>query len=330
LNNSSDNGGDFSRVGSVDVSKHWRTRRREVWVDALSSGEWCYLFGLFLADGYRSSFYHGRAYDGGFFLQWDEKELAERVVGLLEKVGLRPKLRASKKCRMFEVRFCSVALLDLLPDGWSLMRDASARERFFEENDLLTVQGGIPFFAGLLDGDGHCGVSLMKADWAKRCVYGVVNQWHWVFTQSKFPFLVDYVKKFLGLVAPNGGFHVYGVEGGFAKGLGYHVCLMKPAIVALVSTGIAEFSWKVSRWQSRVAELRGRRASYYRLSEAARVLHVNRKTVLRWIRAGKVKHVRRSHWFYIPGGEVKRLRTVKHTPNTCPPHTHAPDHGLRQ
>jgi len=308
LNNSADNGGDCSRVGSVGVSKGRDWRRREVRVDALSSAEWLYLFGLFLADGFRGSFYHGRAYQGGFFLQWDERELAERVASFLERAGLRPMLRFPKKGRMVEVRVFSVQLLGMLPDGWSLLDDVSARERFFEGNDLFSVRGGIPFLAGLIDGDGSCSAIRMKAKWAEKCVYGVVDKWHWTFAQSKFPFLVDYVKRFLGVVAPMGGFHVYEVKGGYAaKGVGYHVCLTKPVITALMSAGFAEYSWKAARWQSKVAEFRSRRASYYRLSEAAAVLHVNRKTVWRRLQAGKVKYVRRSQWFYIPAQEVERL-----------------------
>jgi hypothetical protein len=277
-------------------------------VDALSADEWSYLFGLFLADGYRGSFYHGRAYQGGFFLQENEKELAERVVALLRRAGLRPRLTKSKKSRMFEVLVYSVALLVLLPDGWSLTDDVPLRERFFEENNLLNIQSGMPFLAGLLDGDGYCGATLVKSDWAKNCVYGVVDQWHWVFTQSKFPFLVDYVERFLGIVAPEGKFHVYERAGGFGKSLTYYMYFTKPVISSLLRAGIVEYSWKATRWQRKIAELRSKRDSYYRLSEAARVLHVNRKTMWRWLRAGKVRYVRRSDWFYIPASEVERLK----------------------
>jgi hypothetical protein len=278
-------------------------------VDALSAEEWSYLFGLFLADGSRGSFYGGRAYQGCFFLQGDEQELAERVMCLLERAGLCPKLIVSSESRMFEVRFYSVELLELLPDGWSMIGDSSLRDRFFESNALLTVSGGIPFLAGLLDGDGYCGANLIKSPWAKRCIYGVVNQWHWAFVQSKFVFLIGYVRKFIRIVSPKGGLYVRMGRDGFDGGrVGYHISFGKPIISALLGAGISGYSWKVARWLSRVSELQRSRSSYYRLSEAAQVLHVNRKTLWRWLKAGKVRYLRRSQWFYIPASEVQRLK----------------------
>jgi hypothetical protein len=208
-------------------------------------------------------FYFGRAYQGSFFLQGDESELGERVMRLIERAGLCPKLRASRKCRMIEVRFYLVGLLDLLPDGWALLDDTLLRARFFSSNCLYWVGRGLPFFAGLLDGDGHCTASLVKARWARSCVYGVLNQWRWDFVQSKFPFLVDYMRSFLQVVSPKGGFHVYTGRGGFGcSRVSYHLCLTKPAISALLGVGVARFSWKAARWQRKVSELQRSRSSY--------------------------------------------------------------------
>jgi hypothetical protein len=289
-------------------------------IDTLSSQEWSYLHGLFLTDGcsdisrirgspigYRVIFYFGGKSD-------DEKASAHKVAGLLKRIGLNPRIKAVPGKRMIIVQVFSKALMRFLPDKNKLRADAKERQRFFEDNGLCDTgdKRGIAFLAGLLDGDGYCKVDVAT------CRFGLLQQWKWGFTQGKYPFLVDYMRRFIGFLSQD-SVNVRMRNDGCSE-----VRIRKPGIVALLNAGIAEYSWRVGVWLKRIAEARSERAKYYTVGQTARELGVMRKTVRKWLRMGKMTWIRREgnrvrkrtrtvmgrslSWYYIPIDEVVKLK----------------------
>ncbi len=316
--NNSDNDDLGSGVGSSGgFSKRWSRRCRELLVDALSSEEWNYVFGLFLADGYsyitRPRKACGSRYSVVFDFQGDEGELADRLITLLRKAGLSPWKNSCRGRRkdMIEVETSSKLFLGFLPDKKALSNHAVARRAFFERNRLYDVRFGVPFLAGLIDGDGSCWVSV-KDD----CCFGSVST-GWEFAQSRYMFLVEYVRKFVGSLAWAGV-----ARGSVRKGFGGDVVRMRfreSGVRALVGSGIACYSWKVARWLREVALARSERAKYYTVGRAASVLGVSKHIVRRWLESGVMTWMRRRvkgrgrrqaalSYYHVPIAEVEKLR----------------------
>jgi hypothetical protein len=280
------------------------SRCRELRVDALSAEEWNYLRGLFLADGcsYRKSVecsYHVK-----FFFQGDEGELTRRVVEMTRRVGLNPHVLTDSRKDMVTVDVLSKSLLSFLPTKMRLLLDDGERARFFEGNGLYDVKGGIPFLAGLLDGDGSCWVTM------QRCRFEYLNKWNWNFAQGKYLFLVDYVRRFVESLA----------EGGVAERIRSNgvveLHFRKAGIIALLNAGISNSSWKVARWVERCAAFESERVRYYSAHQVARLFGVSNNFVIRrLLRGGKMRYergyVRGSEagtCYYIPVEEVEKFR----------------------
>jgi excisionase family DNA binding protein len=303
------NNDDSHEVGSGS-SRRGSRRCRELQVDALSPEEWNYLRGLFLADGYSVAM-HGRfrGYVVYFYLQGNEEELALRVAGWLRRAGLNPRLwRQRRRKDMVAVVTSSKSLLGFLPDKKALLRDAMARRRFFDENRLLSAEGGVPFIAGLLDGDGHCGVTIMNG---RGCFGRWVSKYKWSFTQRRYMFLAEYVSKFVESLV-QGGAHIFIVPNGAAE-----VDIHKSGTKALLEAGIARYSWKVVQWQRSIADVESERVKHCNVGEAARIIGVSKQVVRRWLKSGEMKHVRNEGkiWRrsppsipYIPMEEVERFK----------------------
>jgi transposase-like protein len=280
---------DFEKVGSaVGSSRRHFSWFRELKVDALSAEEKAYLLGLYFADGCADA---GRRSGGGrrwrvrFFLQGNEKELADRAVELLSKLGLRPRFDKPRKGEwMLTVRVLSKALFNFLPDKQLLVDDTVVRDKFLAENGLSGVEEGIPFLAGLLDGDGFCQVSVEK----KVHRAGAVNFWKWGIGQDRCMFLLDYVKRFVQLLTKD----ERSVSVEVARTGRHRVCIRKAGVVALLNSGIGEYSWKASRWLRQVAEIQGERMNYLTTGQVAAVFGVCREYVRSQLEAGKLRFVR--------------------------------------
>jgi hypothetical protein len=302
-NNNDDCGFDGSDSG-WSVPKRCGLKCRELRVDALSSEEWSYLRGLFLADGCsyikrRECNYHVR-----FFFQKDEVELTRRVVEMTRRVDLNPQVYAEPLKNMVRVTVLSKSLLTYLPSKRRLLLDEEERARFFEVNGLHGVRCGVPFLAGLLDGDGACWVSI------QRHHFECLNRWNWNFAQHKYRFLVDYVRQFVGRP----------VEGGVADRVRYdgvvELRFRKAGIITLLNEGIGDYSWKVARWLEKCDAFRSRRAKYCTARDVARMFGVSQNFVIkRWLKGGKMRYERGSvrgseagTTYYIEFDEVQRFK----------------------
>jgi hypothetical protein len=285
-------------------------RFRELKVSALSVEEWNYIRGLFLADGSSgveqgkqgSRVYRVRFFLGGGFR---EEVLICKVVSLMIRAGLAPKIRKDKRTNMKIVYVCSKSLFAFLPDKAALRDDIERRKAFFKENNLENVRHGIAFAAGLLDGDGYCDVHVNK----KRCTFGEVRCWRWVFAQSRYPFLIYYLKDLVESLAPR-SVHTSVRTNGV-----YVINIRKSGIEAMLHAGIANYSWRVADWLRKVAETKSERMKYYTTGEVAGMLNTSRDTVRKWLRNGKMRYLRgpskdsdvSQSYYYIPVDEAKRF-----------------------
>nr|MDO8100853.1 helix-turn-helix domain-containing protein [Candidatus Njordarchaeota archaeon] len=286
---------------------------RELKVSALSVDEWNYIRGLFLADGcsgveegergsraYRIRFFFGR--------RAEEDMLVHRVIELMIKAGLPPKMRKDPHENMTIVSVCSKSLLNFLPNKAMLREDASERKAFVDRNKLSTTKRGIAFVAGLLDGDGYCDIHVNK----RRCTFGEVRRWRWVFSQRRYPFLAAYLKSYVESLAPDSVHTSIQTNG---------VCVInirKSGIEAMLNEGIANYSWRVADWLKRFSEAKSERMKYCTTGELARMLNISRDTVRKWLKDKKMRYVRRTNgntdrnlsYYYIPLEEAKKFRKM--------------------
>jgi hypothetical protein len=296
------------------VPKRCGPKCRELRVDSLSSEEWNYLRGLFLADGCSFIKPHERNYYVRFFLQKDEVELARRVVEMTRRAGLNPHVHAELRKNMVTVTVLSKSLLTFLPSKRRLLVDEAERVRFFEGNGLHGVKCGIPFLAGLLDGDGACWVYI------QRHRFECLNRWNWNFAQHKYGFLVDYVNQFVEHLA----------EGGVAERVRsdgvVELRFRKAGIVALLNERISDYSWKVARWLEKCDAFRSGRAKYCTARDVARMFGVSQNFVIkRWLKGGKMRYERGSvrgsearTCYFIDFDEVERFRARFNESNERP------------
>jgi DNA-binding transcriptional MerR regulator len=281
--------------------------RKKLHVDALSSDEWNYLYGLYLADGYGDAYEYRPAwwsYRVRFFLQGDQAEIACKVASLLRKTGLNPHIERDPVERMIIVRVYSILLLDFLADGNRLKDDPIYRESFFRDHELLTFEKGLPFIAGLLDGDGRCQPYISKGT---RSFLGTINKWSWSISQTTFPFLIDYITKFTESLSPNS---VRVIATGRKRVANFH----KSLIIAMLKLDIAKYSWKVTQWLSKLAELERERGTYLTVGEIARMFNVSSYVTRNWIKAGKLAYKRRTDEkrryckYFVSKEEVEQFR----------------------
>lgn len=300
---------------------------RKLNVTALSALEWNYLRGLFLADGHsyvdkrvakRMQGRRRRAYVVKYSLQGNEEQLARNIAAMLKRTELNSRVEKCSKRYEWDVYVFSKQLLYFLPDKKSLV-DVETRKRFFEENRLFTLEEGMPFLAGLLDGDGSFGPYVKKAPFNR------LDPWRWEFAQSKcgMTFLVEYIEKFVeSLVSNSVIVRVKRGIGGIVDGRKLpaadlvSVRIRKSGILGLLEAGVARYSWKADRWLKATAEFRSERESYYSTGEAARMLGVSRATVVRWLNASRISYVRRRGsgnskglcFRYIPANEFQKFK----------------------
>jgi hypothetical protein len=285
--------------------------------DALSAEEWGYFLGMFLADGcaVRRTSKVRRRYAVEFSLQGDEIDIAGRLAEMLKRLGLKPCMMVGQRGEYkVNVRINSKFLVFRLPEKRRLVGDAVYRERFLGWWGLSTPLVSVAFLAGLMDGDGSCRVD----DYGERlgCLRGRgIGKWKWGFSQTKLPFLVDYVVRVLSSFAPNSVNVYVRVKPGGMKS--YDVGFRKSASVALLERGIAKHSLKVAGWERRVAELEKEWESkrYYTVNELARIANVDWHVVKKWIDGGRLKYQRKENtggggrnlWYFISRKEAEKF-----------------------
>lgn len=272
-------------------------------IEALSDADWNYLLGMYFADGNRN-----RKYEIKFCLQGNETDIAEKLTQLLKRTGLSPHVVFGESGKDdIIVRAYSTRLVDLLPNKKTLMSDPEAREEFFDENKLFIIENGIPFLAGLLDGDGCCPIFLRK----RHGVRGEIDKWGWSFRQTRLPFLIDYVTTFVHSIAPN-SLRVTTQEGGRKQTIRFR----KLATIALLDAGLARYSCKVARWCEKTTKIADHVAEYITTGEIARILNVSDFTVRKWISTGKLKscpkltYTTEKHWKHVSREELERFREI--------------------
>jgi hypothetical protein len=241
-----------------------------------------------------------------FYLAGNEGELVEKVSGYLRLFGWKPEVRPPVKCNYFTVRVSGSRSTPPFPDKKQFLSPD------FDVWAWLSGEGldgklSVPFVAGLLDGDGYC-----RASFHGRGAFGHVDA-RWSFTQKNYPFLAEFLLRYLGGVSPRSS-----VEAKGRRGV-HEVLVLSAGRRALLERGIAKWSFKVAKFldgfevlKRRVEEARSR---FLTPNQVAKKLHVDCTTVLRWCRLGFVKHVEvrgacckaRHYKCLIPVEEVQRL-----------------------
>nr|MDO8098156.1 LAGLIDADG family homing endonuclease [Candidatus Njordarchaeota archaeon] len=175
--------------GVSDKTEH-SPHRLVMKVDALSTEERAYLLGLFLTDGYMTRVkYSARVH---FSLANNEVELAERVSSLLGRLGLHPNTKDYSGSRNYVVvRAYGVALLCYFPEKDRLASlDGSTLEKWLSCEGLYG-ELGVPFIAGLLDGDGY-----VSASYDRESIFPCVEVC-WSFAQKKIGHLIDFIVRYI-------------------------------------------------------------------------------------------------------------------------------------
>jgi hypothetical protein len=269
-------------------------------VDKLTREERSYLLGLFLTDG--SMFRRGKRHcDVHLWLQRNEMELANRVATMLKSADLVPHIyEYSRKKRFVALAVSSNNLDSFFPDKKILLCDDKVMQKFFDENALSTIQCGVPFIAGLLDGDGYCRASL-DGRWFRS-----IRLWGWELSQYRLVFLVHYLKRSVELIAPDSV-----TIKTYASGR-VRASIRKDGIVALMSKGIADYSFKVARWLEARLRLENVRTKYYSTREIGEILGLCRTTVRHLLSTGKMKYYRKCRSYYVSADELK-IREVSAT-----------------
>jgi len=285
-------------------------------VSALTTEKWNYIRGLFLADGYSST--HGTR----FCFSEEEEGLAHRLFELLNRAHLTPKISRSNRKKMVTVDVYSRSLHFFLPSDKRTLANTTAWSEFLRKNRLGYARFGIPFVAGLLDGDGCCSVCVQHGNGS---YFGTVSKWRWIFSQSKYPFLAEYMKGFVESLAPGSirvcqHDHVGNRLGSF-NGV-VDVSILKRGAIAMLNAGISNYSWKVSQWLGKVQQAYRERRAYSTTGQVARIIGVNAKTIRRWlnmssghgqitaryIRKKPTKDRKYGSWYYIPERDVETLK----------------------
>jgi hypothetical protein len=278
-------------------------------VSKISSEERAYLLGLYLTDGYMNK-RRKSTREIGFCLQGNEGEIANRVAELFSRSGLVPRTYQLYNGNQLRVVVVGANLLSFLPDKDELLHlsidDATVKK--FISTERLDGDFGIPFIGGLLDGDGCCSADYYTN---RKCIFGFVCK-RWSFAQTKFPFLVDFIASYACNL----------VRDGVSLTLSRHsekrlAWILESGRKAFVHAGIAKWSVKVARYQTRVEEISkvksNDRSSFLKPFEVAKRLHASQGSIRRWCKLGYIKHMRirsassrkRNHSYLVPEDQVR-------------------------
>jgi hypothetical protein len=249
----------------------------------LSCEERAYLLGLYFADGCKVS--------SGiqFTLAIYEWEIVHRIVEFFERQGLRPRVYSyPDRTKCIKVYINNVHVRSCFPDKrefFSLVLDDSHVQRWVNR-ESLEGNLGVPFIAGLLDGDG---LISAKVEYG-RTIFGSLHS-YWTFFQVSYPFLVDFIRRYINHLVPGGAHFNRAKEGEVVK-------ISGQGREALIANGIAIWSVKVSKWIGEVEELRRQisdlKAEFLSPAEVAVRLQqaISRWTIREWCDRGYVRHIR--------------------------------------
>nr|MDO8097916.1 hypothetical protein [Candidatus Njordarchaeota archaeon] len=302
-------------------------------ISGLSGEERSYLLGVYLTDGnLRRSGTNGG--EVRFFLQWNEGDIAEKVALLLRKSNLvvrtkhlssrsvKARGRGSKNGKgLIAVFACSTNLDGFFPDKKRLLSNETMKTQFFRKNDLsVSLMNRVAFCGGLLDGDGTCNVHLDRSHIHGRAGVGKIHV-RWAFCQLTFSFLRKWFQEFVESLAPNSTRVDHDDELGDVA-----VRVGRKGRDALLSAGIARYSWKVSAYvvsykkllesvrNARIMRNKKVRAVGLELVRVANILGIHPTTLLRFrrrgeLRAKSIENGRGRMCFVVPWDEVERLKT---------------------
>jgi hypothetical protein len=267
---------------------------------------WAYLLGLYFTDGSLNREWRS-CWRVSFYLAGDEGELAERVVGYLRSMRLRATVYPPRKRSYFTVRVWGSRSQPPFPEKKPFLSD-DAGARNWLTGEGLNGGLGVAFVAGLLDGDGYC-----CARFHGKGVFGHVDE-VWSFRQVKYLFLTDFLIRYLRTIAQNSVAVYLRTQGG------KDILILTRGRAALLSAGVARWSFKVARFLVQRSELEKRileaKSRFLTPSQVARMLQVHCTTVVRWCRLGHMKYIRirgascnvRDYRYVIPVEEVARLK----------------------
>jgi hypothetical protein len=294
--------------------------------DAMSEEERSYLLGLYLADGWVSKSSKG-SYIVTFALQGNERAVVERVIGLMKRADLKPRVgRWFENCIL--VYACCRNLYDFFPDKERLLCDETERRKFFEDNNLLNrLDNHVAFCAGLLDGDGWCKAYVERRKHGKRGYKCISVKWG--FSQLKLPFLIPLFQDFVESLASGSASigYIRHKEGGTVK----YVRVKLRGREALLQAGIATWSWKATEYKriisvlieererERAEEMKRAVGIDMKLVDVAKMLGIEHNALYQRHRYGSLSarlvHVGKGRGFLVvPRDEVERLE-----------HEHKPD-----
>jgi hypothetical protein len=289
---------------------------RDVKFDLLSLEEKAYLLGLYLTDGCTRR-KKGVPSGVAFFLGRDEEELAQKVAGIFRRLGLNPKVHLPNgrgwRCIVLDVS--GKGLFPTFPDKSRFVSKCLGNT---DVKKWLSEEGfegelGIPFIAGLLDGDGCLRVSYRKVG-----SFGSVIK-DWFFSQRTCPFLIDYLTKYLNLflATPDRATITRDKKTGVRI-----VTISASSREALLEKNIANFSFKVVKWNEKLelltTKLHDLKAKFCTTTQLAKRLQVDRTTVHLWCGKGCVKYMRIGfevenkdrYWRVIPVEEAERVALI--------------------
>nr|MDO8100551.1 helix-turn-helix domain-containing protein [Candidatus Njordarchaeota archaeon] len=240
-----------------------------------------------------------------FSLQGDEDDIVKRIVEMFRRSGLNPTIDTTRgKVNEYRVEVVATNILSFFPDkNEFLSLDASALKNWIV-HEGLGGKLGVPFIAGLLDGDGSCRVE------SRSSIFGSIWM-NWRFRQKKYPFLVDFLGQYINSLA------VEGVSVS-SKGGELTARILTSGRDALIKAEIMKWSSKVvgclKKYEKLKRQISDLRSRFYTAAEVARRLKVDGSSVLKWCRLGYIKHLRirnipsRLRYCYIiPVEEVQRL-----------------------
>ncbi len=304
-------GTDFeNRTGGFGKGKshHYRLKMN---IKALQPEERAYLLGLYFADGYLNPRYKSTQILNICF-QGNERDLAKKTVEMFARSGLSPILTAPKRLDEIVVSVSATNLLSFFPNKNRLVSLGIDPLKSWISDNQLNTELGVPFIAGLLDGDGFCRPLHQRSG-----VFGSIQE-KWEFSQKKFPFLIDFLVQYISKMTSNGASINHGRNGQRV------VRVLASGREALFKVGISRWSFKVNRCRQEAEEMKRQilevKSKFQTVSQAARVLHLPCNTLWKWCMHGQVKHMRirgalsRSvsgrvrHCCYIPFHEVQRLQ----------------------
>nr|MDO8099416.1 helix-turn-helix domain-containing protein [Candidatus Njordarchaeota archaeon] len=280
--------------------------RIKIAIDTLLPEERAYLLGLYFTDG--SLCHEKSSYRVQFYFGNSETRLAERTIVLLKRLGLNPKMSRPKGRNYLAVRASASNLVSFFPEKDRFLTPKPNEAHGWARYERLEGNLGIPFIAGLLDGDGY-----LRIAYDKRSILGIDKCWS--FAQVKFKFLADFLVDYVKKLATRGT-RVSMMGNGRIN-----VTILASGEKALLQKGIEKWSVKVADWARKLEKMKSKiltlRSRFHTVPEAAYKLGVARASMLLWCRRGIVRHLcirsyRRVREIrslsLIPAEEIERLR----------------------